>query len=152
MIKTITFPYTRFPAAPSAAFPNRTYIDRPALETTVQFGSKTFPRSFFAIIDSGADSCVFPAAIGRQIGIDIRSGSTESTMGATGAGQTYYHRVKVYIRIQGKLYSFDCYAGFMYELDQFGFGLLGRHGFFSLFESITLDSKNKRVELKFDEP
>jgi hypothetical protein len=40
----------------------------------------------------------------------------------------------------------------MYELDQFGFGLLGHQGFFSLFEAITLDSKNKIVELKFDEP
>ena len=51
------------------------------------------------------------------------------------------------MKLQGKWYNFDCYAGFMTELDGLGMGLLGHHGFFQLFDYITLDSKNKVVTL-----
>lgn len=152
MIQTISFPYVRFPAIPSPTFPNRTFVDRPALETMIEYNGVVFPRLFFSIIDSGADSCVFPSAFGKQIGIDIKSGPSESTTGVTGPGDAFYHSVKVYVRIQGNMYEFDCYAGFMDGLDQVGIGLLGHHGFFSLFESVTLDSKNRTVELKVDVP
>lgn len=152
MIRTITFPYIRFPAYPTDAFPVRTFIERPALQTTIEYQGKVFPNFFFSIIDSGADSCVFPSVIGRQIGIDIYSGRSEATVGVAGSGTTFYHSVTVHVSIQGQLYHFDCYAGFLDGLDQFGFGLLGHHGFFNLFESVTLDSKKKFVELKVEIP
>jgi len=58
LTKTITFPYTRFPARPSPAFPNRTFVDRPALATTIEYQGRLFPSRFFSIIDSGADKGV----------------------------------------------------------------------------------------------
>lgn len=73
-------------------------------------------------------------------------------MGVAGGGVTYYHQIKVYMQIQGQTWHFDCYAGFLDGLDQFGFGLLGHHGFFNLFESVTLDNKKKVVELKVEIP
>ena len=68
---------------------------------------KVFPNFFFSIIDSGADSCVFPSIIGRQIGIDIYSGRSEATVGVAGSGTTFYHSVTVHVSIQGQLYHFD---------------------------------------------
>lgn len=73
-------------------------------------------------------------------------------MGVVGGGIVYYHPIKVYVGIQGNWYHFDCYAGFLEGLDQMGFGLLGRHGFFDLFESVSLDNKRTTVELKIDVP
>jgi len=152
VIRSVSFPYIRFPALPSPAFPTRISVDRPALETRIEYQGTIFPLSFFSIIASGADSCVFPSLLGKQIGIDIKSGLSEGTMGVAGSGTTYYHSIRVYVSIQGSWYQFDCFAGFMDEMDQFGMGLLGHHGFFSLFESVTLDSRKKIVELKIDVP
>lgn len=56
------------------------------------------------------------------------------------------------ITINGEVYEFSCYAGFEERINQLGMGLLGHHGFFSLCESVTLDSKRKMVELKINEP
>jgi hypothetical protein len=152
VIHSFSFPYIRFPAVPTPTFPARNFVDRPALETRIEYQGTIFPLSFFSIIDSGADSCVFPSLVGEQIGIDIKTGLSEGTMGVAGSGITYYHSIKVWISIQGNWYHFDCFAGFMDEMDQFGMGLLGHHGFFSLFDSVTLDSKKKIVELKIDIP
>ncbi len=130
MIRSVSFPYIRFPALPSPAFPTRISVDRPALETRIEYQGTIFPLSFFSIIDSGADSCVFPSLLGKQIGIDIKSGLSEGTMGVAGSGTTYYHSIRVYVSIQGSWYQFDCFAGFMDEMDQFGMGLLGSSWFF----------------------
>lgn len=73
-------------------------------------------------------------------------------MRVAGGGATYYHQIKVHVQSQGQTWHFDCYAGFLDGLDQFGFGLLGHHGFLDLFESVTLDSKRGMVELKIDAP
>ncbi|MBI4522773.1 MAG: hypothetical protein HY695_03045 [Deltaproteobacteria bacterium] len=150
MIQTVSVPYIRFFVPPSPAFPTRSFVDRPALVTNIEYRGKIFPINFFSIIDSGADSCVFPASIGRHIGIDVQSGLAEATAGVTGSDTAYYHLVKVWVSIQGKWYSFDCYAGFMDGLDQLSTGLLGHHGFFNLCESVSLDSKQKIVTLQID--
>jgi hypothetical protein len=143
---TITLSYTRFLALPSPAFPNRTYVDRPVLATKIDFGGIVSPQ-FYSIIDSGADSCVFPSVIGQQIGIDIYSGRAEVSIGAAGGGSAYYHSIQVHVRLQQQWVKFNCYAGFLDGLNQLGFGLLGHHGFFDLFESVTLDSKRKLIVL-----
>jgi len=151
VIHTITIPYIRFPSLPSAAFPLRTYVDRPALETKIEYQG-SISTSFYSIIDSGADSCVFASIWGKQIGINIGTGKAELTLGAAGSGASYYHSIRVHVQLQSNWIPFNCFGGFLDGLDQFGFGLLGHHGFFSLFESVTLDSKSGIVELAYDVP
>jgi len=87
VIRTIIIPYTRFPSAPSQAFPNRHYVDRPALETQIEFQGQKSPQ-FYSIIDSGADSSVFPSAFGRLVGINISTDKPDLTMGVGGSGTT----------------------------------------------------------------
>ncbi len=60
---------------------------------------------------------------------------------------SYFHTVKVSVVVGQRRYFFDCYAGFMYALDRIGIGLLGRHGFFELFESVTFQHDAKVVQL-----
>ena len=90
---------------------------------------------------------MFPAQFGEKIGISIRQGKLQSATGITGSDLAYFHAVVVYVELNGKGYKFDCYAGFMYSLDPVGFGLLGRHGFFELFESVTFKHNTNAVEL-----
>ncbi len=151
MIQSISFPYIRLPSIPSPAFPNRTFVDCPALITNIEYRGKVFPQNFYSIIDSGADHCAFPSTIGSHVGIDVPSGPSDRTTGVAGTDITYYHQVKIWFQINQDWYHFDCYAGFLRGLDQIGMGLLGRHGFFDLLESITLDNK-RTVELRLDIP
>ena len=90
---------------------------------------------------------MFPAQFGEKIGIPIRQGKLQSATGITGSELAYFHAVVVYVEISGKGYKFNCYGGFMYSLDPIGLELLGRHGFFELFESVTFKHNANVVEL-----
>ena len=94
---------------------------------------------------------MFPVAYGRQLGIPIESGKKALTVGVTGTGETYYHHLHVGVEVQGRPYGFDCYAGFMAGLDGPGIGLLGRCGFFDLFQKIAFDASKRIVELTLRE-
>lgn len=89
---------------------------------------------------------MFPAQFGEQVGVPIREGQTQSTAGI-GEDTAYFHWVKVFVVIGKTRYYFKCYAGFMYSLDRIGIGLLGRHGFFELFESVTFKHNAQLIEL-----
>lgn len=151
MIQTLVEPYIRFFRPSSLAFPTLTYTDRPALKTVIEYQGKTGAQFFYSIIDSGADTCVFPAMFGQSVGINVTSGPTEGTQGI-GSGTTYYHNVQVWVEVEGKPYQFNCYAGFMVELNQTGVGFLGRRGFFDMFQSIAFDPQNSQVEFKVNIP
>lgn len=132
MSQPLTIPYTELPVPPSEAFPNTQKRDYPVLLVALSFQGKATPFTFFSIIDSGADNCIFPAIVGRALGIPIEAGAKLLTTGVAGGGITYFHKVQVLFELAGKRYNFGCYAGFMPSLDQVGVGLLGRHGFFDL--------------------
>ena len=89
---------------------------------------------------------MFPAQFGEKIGIPIRNGQVQATAGI-GDDTAYFHALQVHVGIEAKVYYFDCYAGFMYLLDRIGLGLLGRHGFFELFEAVTFKHNLGVVEL-----
>jgi len=61
--------YRRFPAGPTEPFPRRTSVVRPVVPIALINGSNRV--RVFALIDSGADYCIFHAEIGEQIGLEI---------------------------------------------------------------------------------
>ena len=69
-------------------FPDRTYIERPALETSIEFAGKA-SKVFYSIIDSGADSSVFPSIYGLSVDLNLTSGARDPTLGATGRGTLF---------------------------------------------------------------
>ena len=146
MIKVLAIPYTEFPVHPTEAFPDLRKRDYPVLPVSIAHKEKQI--SFLSVIDSGADNCVFPAVFGRAVGLDIEAGKKLLAAGVAGGGVAYFHSVEVSFKIQDKQYSFDCYCGFMTSMDQMGIGLLGRHGFFNLFEKVSFNNKARLVELE----
>ena len=147
MSVVIQLPYTELAIPPSEAFPQGVKVDYPLIPVFLNYQGKGSSSWFLSIIDSGADNCVFPAIFGRQAGIPIEAGAKMPTIGATGAGWAYFHDVNISLDVRGSYYNFNCRAGFMPDLDLAGYGLLGRQGFFSLFEKVAFDSKARLVEL-----
>jgi hypothetical protein len=129
------FPYTVFPARPDGAFPNRQSISRPILSVTLQHGDLSIAT--FAIVDSGADNCLFPASLAAQLGITVPNQNTYVFTGTSEQGQlAYFETVQATIwngRGEEAPLRFDLYAGFCETLEHVGMGLLGQEGFFSRF-------------------
>lgn len=151
MSEVLYIPYAELQIPPSDAFPQGEKRDYPLVKTALYYEGGAPPFIFYSVIDSGADHCMFPAVYGRQAGIPVETGKKAQTFGATGAGETYYHRVHVGVEVQGRPYGFDCYAGFMEGLEGLGVGLLGRCGFFDLFQKVAFDTSKRVVELTLRE-
>jgi len=142
MSANLKYDYRKFPAEPSRAFPRRFSATRPVIPIQLIRGEKRV--GYLAIIDSGADLCIFHAEIGELIDITVESGKLLQFSGISNQQLTaYFHNIK--IEVGG--YEFDCYAGFSRDLGNLPYGLLGQLGFFNLFD-ILFDYNKERLELK----
>ena len=149
MIRTFHLPYTRILAKPSDALPERTFILRPMLSIWLSHGEKKIHT--LALLDSGADDCLFPALLGREIGLDVEEGKKQFFSGVGSAGNvSYFHKVKIAFKLNEHPFEFECYAGFSTAMDLVKFGLLGRYGFFDLFKRLCFDTENSLVEITAD--
>jgi hypothetical protein len=76
---SLKVPYKKYPT-PFAACG---FFYSASIPVNIALPAKNSPRSkrFDAIIDSGASSCIFHAAIGQAIGLDIEKGELTQTMG-----------------------------------------------------------------------
>ena len=138
---SLRYDYIKFPAEPSVAFPRRFSASRPVIPIRLIKGNKDV--RYHAIIDSGADLCIFHAQIGEVLGLTIESGKLLDFNGISGQQLTaYFHDIQ--IEVGG--HRFDCYAGFSRDIDNMPYGLLGQIGFFDLF-SIVFDYKRQRIEI-----
>ncbi len=96
----------------------------------------------FAVVDSGADLCVFPASMAKDLGIAIPNERSSAFSGSGETTQTaYFENVQATILpMDGpnidphqQPLTFPLYAGFCDTLEHVGMGLLGQEGFFSRF-------------------
>ena len=71
--------------------------------------------------------------------------------GFGGGGECFYHKISVMALVVNQVLRFECFAGFAERLNEMGIGLLGRHGFFELFDEIIFDQRNKLFKLKLPE-
>lgn len=118
-------------SGPSRAFPSRKSIIRPYARLTVINGDRHV--DVLALIDSGADNCLFDADFGRALGLDVERGYPEKTIGVGGIPtDVFFHDVK--LEIDGT--SWSARVGFMHDL-KVG-ALAGREGFFSKFK-VSID-------------
>jgi hypothetical protein len=143
------FPFFTFPAPPAAAFPTRNQIKRPILQLTLQRGNKQV--NTFAIVDSGADECIFPASIGIALGVPIPNPNVYVFSGTADQPQNaYFDDIHVFIQTFDNppqvAFEFDLYAGFCDSLEHVGLGLLGQNGFFSKFK-VMMDQPNHVLEI-----
>jgi len=101
--------------------------------------------NYEALIDSGADFCIFDAEIGEYLGIDILSGNQEVFGGIQekGGAVAFLHKVK--LNIGG--WDYQTIVGFSYDIAKHGFGILGQKGFFDKFV-VNFDLVKEEIELK----
>jgi len=140
------FPFQKYAAKPIPSHPTRNSVLRPTIPITITNKTTGENERYIALIDSGADYCIFHASFGQVIGLNIKSGKELTYFGIEGGGQTaYFHDILV--GVGG--WNFECYAGFSEYFDQknFPYGILGQNGFFDKFR-IILDSSKCEIELK----
>lgn len=100
------------------------------------------------LIDSGSDECIFPAAIGRILGLTVEAGKKQPFMGAGAANNAaYFHRVALSFMLDSTQFRFSAYLGFSPAMDFPGIGLLGRVGFSDRFQQVNFHCKPEAVEL-----
>jgi hypothetical protein len=128
------------PAKPDAAFPQRTGVSRPIVALLLEKDDKQM--IVFALVDSGADSCVFPASVAETLGIPIPNQSVSVFSGSSDKPQiAYYEQIQASILPMDSpgiepnqpSLTFPLFAGFCDTLEHVGMGLLGQEGFFSRF-------------------
>jgi hypothetical protein len=103
------------------------FIWRPVLPI-ILFANRKQSAPIRAIVDTGADGCVFHGQIGDSLGFDVRSGTPHGFGGVAGTQAIgYMHKV----RIHAAGSSYETMVTFCYELAMVG--ILGQLGFFDHF-------------------
>jgi hypothetical protein len=104
-----------------------------------------------ALLDSGADDCIFPASLAGPLGITIPNQNSYIFSGSGQASQVaFFENVEVAIwdyRSRTPVTVFGLYAGFCETMEHTGLGLLGQVGFFSKFK-VTFDHADGYFEIE----
>lgn len=118
-------------------------ILKPIIPVKITMGKEKL--SYAALIDSGADFCIFDAEIGEYLGIDVKKGKNEEFGGIQerGGAKAFLHNITLNI---GGL-EYKTIVGFSYDIARHGFGILGQKGFFDIFV-IKFDLLKEEIELK----
>jgi predicted aspartyl protease len=100
-----------------------------------------------ALVDSGADFCIFDAEIAEYLGIEVKSGKPLVFGGIQEVGSkaatAYMHQIQ--LTIGG--HTFTTSIGFSYDIAKQGFGVLGQKGFFDHFK-VGFNLAKEKIELK----
>ncbi|PIP23046.1 MAG: hypothetical protein COZ91_00315 [Candidatus Nealsonbacteria bacterium CG_4_8_14_3_um_filter_39_7] len=101
---------------------------RPVIPVELSYKDRSI--SYEVLVDSGADFCIFDAQIGELLGIEIKDGKKEEVAGITGVIQPYYVH-DIIIKIGG--WPYEIKAGFLPNIAQLSYGVVGQIGFFDIF-------------------
>lgn len=135
------FKYFEFPLQkPSPVLGNS--ILRPIIPIKISANGLT--AKYDALIDSGADFCIFHAEIAEYLGIDVQSGLREVFSGVEESigAEAYFHELTLTIGDK----SIKTLIGFSYDIADHGYGLLGQKGLFDNF-FINFNFSGKEMEL-----
>ncbi len=142
-MSVLKFDYLKLETHPTPAFPRQRSVSRPIIPIKL-IHEGTLAKTI-ALIDSGADWCIFHGDLGEVIGLDVRGGDEQDFYGIIGPdpGQIFFHDIS--IEVGGIAYPIRC--GFSYDISPNGFGVLGQLGFFDTFD-VTFKRTKQRIELK----
>lgn len=117
-------------------------IIRPVIPVDIKYNNRIV--GYEALIDSGADFCIFDAQIADILEIDLSDTKTQMVSGIIGRPEPYYIH-KVQIIIGG--WPFFMEVGFLRNIAHLGYGVLGQKGFFNRFTT-KFDYQKEEIELK----
>lgn len=137
----VEFPYIRIPIPPSDPFPNGQDAWRPLVLAAIQTPGSDKSLRCAVCLDSGADSCVFPALFAPPLGIDLLALKKNLTGGVGSSGNiTYYTEIEIDL---GRDIKFKSLVGFSSAMDLQGIGLLGQAGFFDYYNVCFYQKQRK---------
>lgn len=96
---------------------------------------------YLALIDSGADYCIFNIQVAKELGIPLQS--RKVSLKGIGREKVTGYLGKVEMSINGA--SYDLIAIFA-QISDFGHGILGQKGFFDHFD-VKLSYQKQAIEL-----
>lgn len=115
---------------------------RPVIPIEVIYKKIAIP--YEVLVDSGADFSVFDAGIAEILDINLEEGEEQEVAGITGASAPiYFHWVNLKVGRR----QFKQRVAFLKEMGQFGYGVVGQHGFFDIFV-VKFDLVKQEVELR----
>ena len=120
-------------------------IARPIIPIVVRSPVTQRSASYFALVDSGADICMFAAEIGEMIGLDVLAGTKKAVSGVVAGHKRPYYLHQVEIEIGG--WNKRTSVGFMPDLALTGHGILGQTGFFDLFAFVKFERLSGLIEI-----
>lgn len=126
--KVLKFPYTKVPV--SDVYGKKIgEAYRPIVSLSLFYGGKKL--NVLALVDTGADECLFPGEFARILGHNLTKGKPRIFAGIGGAITGYLHQTVV------KLGPFKFRINIYYSDDwnKWGFGLLGQNGFLTKFDA-----------------
>ena len=83
-------PFFLGPLSPelSRIFPDKKGILKPLITIVLRHGEKK--QKLFALVDSGADACLFPKGVADVLGIDVTSGARANFTGIGASRASFY--------------------------------------------------------------
>ena len=136
-MKSKSFDYRK---VPDHTVPRTRWIKRPMLQVTLFNGMKR--KQVICLVDSGADESLFHSSIGRDLGIDIKSGRYKEFDGIAGNVAAYVHLIELQIQDFPERVKIE--VGFTESEDVDA--IVGQAGFFENFR-ICFDRRKARIEV-----
>lgn len=134
--------YAPYPYPPGSGLPNGHVAYRPVVK--VDLSTPNGKISCYAIVDSGADHCVFPLSFAAALGFSHLGQTPVNTSGVgSGAVPMYYWPINMNL---GPV-AIDVLAGFTDGMNTIGMGLLGQFGFFDHFK-VMFDHPGKMFHIE----
>ncbi|MBI5793507.1 hypothetical protein HZA87_00240 [Candidatus Uhrbacteria bacterium] len=125
-------------------FPYKRYSDgiqRPVIQLTLRYGDREF--DYEGLVDSGADMCMFGMEVALFLGIDLAKCEKGVVAGVGAVPFTYYLKT-IQVEVAGRSFFID--VGFLSNVSQFMYGVIGRKNFFNQF-IVTFDEVEKTLSL-----
>ncbi len=135
-------PYLVKPASLDFSQVFTSQVLKPQITIVLKYQEKK--QKLFALIDSGADACLFPKGIADILGIKIKDGQKIDFSGIGGTRTPFYfHEVDI---LFGE-YQVKSKIGFSTQENIGVSGILGQQGFFEHF-IISYHHKDQYIEIK----
>ena len=136
------FRYSKVPLSEKSGFFGGSIL-KPIIPISIKIKNNTI--RYAALVDSGADFCIFDGEIGEYLGLDVRTGQKETFGGIqpSSPSEAFLHDIS--INIGG--WDYTTTVGFSHDISQHGYGILGQKGFFDIFV-VNFDLAKEEIELK----
>jgi hypothetical protein len=136
------FKYYKVPLADRSDFFGNSVL-KPIIPVEVKYSDEKV--NYMALVDSGADFCIFDAEVGEYLNLDVRRGSRHTFSGIQQGdpSEVFFHDVT--LNIGG--WDYKTRIGFSYDIATHGYGVLGQKGFFDKF-FIGFNFSKEEIELK----